>query len=98
MLNDRDRKNLLETRNATVSALRLFEPLPSHPVVSMLRIAELPGTTKPTATTGKNGFEAQLQQAELRVLLHRLFPGAEPIDLEQAFFNILEKRRGLLLP
>ena len=50
----RDRRNLLEATNATVSALQLFELLPSHPVVSMPLVTELLGTTKPTATKAIN--------------------------------------------
>ena len=50
----RDRKNLLEQKNATVSALQLFELLPSHPVVSMPLVTELLDTTKPTATKAIN--------------------------------------------
>lgn len=50
----RDRRNVLEATNATVSALQLFELLPSHPVVSMPLVTELLGTTKPTATKAIN--------------------------------------------
>ena len=50
----RDRKDLLEQKNATVSALQLFELLPSHPVVSMPLVTELLDTTKPTATKAIN--------------------------------------------
>ena len=45
-----DRRKLLATARATVSALRLFELLPSHPVVSMPLVATLLNTSRPTAT------------------------------------------------
>ena len=50
----RDRQNVLEAPNATISALQLFELLPSHPVVSMPLVTELLDTTKPTATKAIN--------------------------------------------
>ena len=44
-----DRKALLSSEAATVSAIQLFELLPNHPVVSMPRVTQLLATTKPTA-------------------------------------------------
>jgi Fic family protein len=44
-----DRKVLLSTRGATVTALQLFELLPEHPVISMPLVTRLLSTTKPTA-------------------------------------------------
>ncbi len=44
-----DRKALLSTRGATVTALQLFELLPEHPVISMPLVTRLLSTTKPTA-------------------------------------------------
>ena len=45
----KDRKALLSSAAATVSAIQLFELLPDHPVVSMPRVTQLLDTTKPTA-------------------------------------------------
>lgn len=44
-----DRKVLLSTRGATLTALQLFELLPEHPVISMPLVTRLLSTTKPTA-------------------------------------------------
>jgi len=45
----KDRKSLLATGTVTVSAIRLFELLPEHPVISMPLVTELLTTSKPTA-------------------------------------------------
>ncbi len=71
----RDRRNLLEATNVTVSALQLFELLPSHPVVSMPLVTELLGTTKPTATKAINvlkdvGVLAELGQRKRDRVYH----------------------------
>ena len=44
-----DRQVLLATQGATVSAIRLFELLPEHPVITMPLITRLLSTSKPTA-------------------------------------------------
>ncbi len=44
-----ERKSLLAAESVTVSAVRLFELLPEHPIVSMSKVTELLDTTKPTA-------------------------------------------------
>jgi Fic family protein len=44
-----DRKTLLGTPGATVTAIQLFEKLPEHPVVTMPLVTRLLATTKPTA-------------------------------------------------
>lgn len=44
-----DRRKLLTTETATVSAVQLFEQLPDHPVISMPLVTRLLETTKPTA-------------------------------------------------
>ena len=46
----RDRERLLAHPGSTVAALRLFELLPTQPIVTIHRVTELLGTTKPTAT------------------------------------------------
>lgn len=44
-----DRSRVLAASTTTVAAARLFELLPEHPVVTIGRVVELLGTTKPTA-------------------------------------------------
>ena len=45
-----DRQTLIGTSSATVTAIRLFERLPVHPVVTMPRVTRLLSTSKPTAS------------------------------------------------
>jgi len=47
---NRDRRCLLDGRDVTVYAIRLFERLPASPVVTLASAMELLRTTKPTAT------------------------------------------------
>jgi Fic family protein len=44
-----DRARVLEDAGTSVAAIRLFEALPRHPVVSVAAAVKLTGTTKPTA-------------------------------------------------
>lgn len=44
-----DRRALLETQGATVTAIQLFELLPAHPVITMPLVTRLLSITKPTA-------------------------------------------------
>ena len=44
-----DRTKLLAREDATVAAVRLLDLLPANPVVTLPRVVELLGTTKPTA-------------------------------------------------
>jgi Fic family protein len=46
-----DRRRLSEHKTATVTAVRLFEHLPEHPMITLAKAVELVGATKPT--TGK---------------------------------------------
>ena len=46
----RDRQRVLDTRSSTVIAVRLFELLPQHPIVTIAKTTSLLDTTKPTAT------------------------------------------------
>jgi len=46
---DRDRKRLLASDKVVVPAIRLFEALPSHPVLTIKQVVKLLKTTKPTA-------------------------------------------------
>ena len=44
-----DRAHLLERPEVSMAALRLFERLPRHPIVSVAAVMKLLKTTKPTA-------------------------------------------------
>jgi Fic family protein len=46
----KDRQKLLNSQAATIHAVRLFDLLPNHPMVTLPRIIELLKTTKPTAS------------------------------------------------
>lgn len=46
---DRDRKRLLSSPKVVVPAIRLFEKLPGHPVLTINQVVKLLKTTKPTA-------------------------------------------------
>lgn len=45
-----DRQMLAKHSAVTVSAIRLFDLLPEHPIVTVARVVDLLKTTKPTAT------------------------------------------------
>jgi Fic family protein len=45
----KDRTRVLEESGTSVAALRLFEMLPSHPIVTVNSVIRLLDTTKPTA-------------------------------------------------
>jgi Fic family protein len=58
---DRDRKHLLSSPMVVVPAIRLFEELPSHPILTINQVVKLLKTTKPTAAKAvdvlvKNGI------------------------------------------
>ena len=46
---DRDRRALARHEAATVTAVRLFDLLPEHPIVTLPRVIDILDTTKPTA-------------------------------------------------
>ncbi|HEX4131671.1 MAG TPA: Fic family protein [Pirellulales bacterium] len=58
---NRDRQTLLKTRAATIPAIRLFDQLPNHPMLTMQGAIQLLDTTKPTAAKAI----AALQQANI---------------------------------
>jgi Fic family protein len=58
---NRDRQRLLQIKAATIPAIRLFDVLPNHPMLTMQRAIELLGTTKPTAAKAI----AALEQAKI---------------------------------
>jgi Fic family protein len=45
----KDRQHLLVSKGATVAAIRLFDVLPSHPILTLAGVIKLLRTTKPTA-------------------------------------------------
>lgn len=45
----RDRQRVLDAGSSTVTAMRLFERLPEHPIVTVAGVTEMLDTTKPTA-------------------------------------------------
>ena len=47
---EEDRRNLLASKDVVISAVRLFELLPNHPVITVNKAVELLQTTKPTAS------------------------------------------------
>jgi Fic family protein len=49
-----DRARALAAPKGSLMALRLFEQLPQHPIVTISRVTELLGTTKPTAAKAVN--------------------------------------------
>ncbi len=58
-----DRIRVLENESTSVSAIRLFEALPRHPVITIASAMKLVDTTKPTATRAVEALiEAQVLQ------------------------------------
>lgn len=55
-LTNRDRGRVLAAPSSTVMAARLFEALPSHPIVSVAGAMALLGTSRPTATKAITGL------------------------------------------
>ena len=53
-----DRDQVLSQRTYSVSAARLFELLPTHPILTVTNATGLMGTTKPTATRAIKTLEA----------------------------------------
>jgi len=49
-LTSTDRIKVLSGRSASVAGIRLFEILPTHPIIAVARVVKLLKTTKPTAT------------------------------------------------
>ena len=45
-----DRERIINNKSTTIPAVRLFDLLPEHPMVTLPATQELLGTTKPTAT------------------------------------------------
>ena len=47
---NKDRRSLVNHSDATVSAIRMFDQLPNHPIVTLNLVMEILKTTKPTAS------------------------------------------------
>lgn len=61
---EQDRTRLLGSAGVSVSALRLFEELPRHPVVTLASVVRLLETTKPTAASAVSWLEREGVLAE----------------------------------
>lgn len=64
-----DRRKLLAAKDVVIPAIRLFELLPNHPIVTVNKVVELLGTTKPTASKAidllvKSGILGQTSQSK----------------------------------
>jgi hypothetical protein len=68
---------------ASVIAVRLFEQLPIHPVVTIAGIVKLLETTKPTA--GKAESEHRLQYNRLQMNANYVESGSHDIGLHAAY-------------
>jgi Fic family protein len=53
---DTDRQRVLAAKPSTLTAARLFEQLPRHPIVTIARVTHLLDTSKPTATKAVNAL------------------------------------------
>jgi Fic family protein len=51
-----DRTKVLSMRSTSVAGIRLFELLPSHPIITVAKTVELLKTTKPTAIKAISGL------------------------------------------
>jgi Fic family protein len=48
-LYEQDRRRLIDSTGTSMVTMRLFHRLPDHPILSVARVVDLLGTTKPTA-------------------------------------------------
>jgi hypothetical protein len=102
-----DRDRLLGAKSASVSALRLFEQLPRHPIVTVASAMKLIDASKPTATraiaalaevgvlvetTGKK----RDRSFAYRAYMERLREEAAPTDLVSAVLKLSEFDRDSL--
>lgn len=72
-----DRRPLLDVESTSVSAIRLFERLPRHPMVTVASAMKLLDTSKPTAT---RAIEVRPRSASSRTRQEREATAASPID------------------
>ena len=80
-----DRRKVAEHRATTVTAMRLFELLPSHPIVTLTTAMDLLKTTQPTA--GK-ALDALHQAGVLREITGKR---RDRIYAYQAYLDVLAK-------
>jgi Fic family protein len=78
-----DRRRVSEHKTATVTAVRLFEHLPEHPMITLAKAVELVGATKPT--TGK-AIDALNQAGILKEITGRK---RDRIYAYQAYLDVL---------
>ncbi|MFN3194023.1 MAG: Fic family protein [Aureliella sp.] len=52
-----DRRRLLDSSDATLHSIRLFESLPQHPIITTQMVVDLLATTKPTAAKAIEALE-----------------------------------------
>lgn len=52
-----DRQKVTDHKSATVTAIRLFDQLPSHPFITVTRVMQMLDTTKPTAIKAIDALE-----------------------------------------
>jgi Fic family protein len=55
-LTNADRAKVVSGRSTSVAAVRLFELLPAHPIITVATVVKLLKTTKPTATKAVSGL------------------------------------------
>lgn len=83
-----DHKKLLALRGATVPALRLFERLPTHPMITLPKTIELLETTKPTAS------KAITTLVEARILSETTGKARDRVYAYHAYLQALTKEAG----
>jgi len=81
----RDRRNVTEHKGTTVTAIRLFDLLPSHPMVTLQTAMDLLGSTQPTA--GK-AIDALCQTEVLREITGKR---RDRVFAYQAYLDLLGK-------
>lgn len=80
-----DRDMVLSVRSSSVMAARLFETLPSHPIITMAKAMELLSTTRPTATKAVTSLvEAGVLEETSGKKRGRTFAYAAYLDLLKA--------------
>lgn len=89
MLVGEDRRKVSEQKATTVTAVRLFDLLPVHPMVTLQTVMELLGTTQPTA--GK-AIDALCMAKVLREITGKR---RDRVYAYQAYLDVLSRDTGL---
>lgn len=79
----KDRRRLLDASIATVPAIRLFDALPSHPIVTLVGVIKLLQTTKPTAS------KAIARLRETKILRETTGMQRDRVYAYQAYLDLL---------